>query len=71
MSEAHARMHLRPQVNEEDVNMAIRTMLESFIDTQKYSVMRAMRQVLSYFLNVIGSWGCLEYSTSIFRSYPK
>lgn len=46
MSEAHARMHLRPQVNEEDVNMAIRTMLESFIDTQKYSVMRAMRQVI-------------------------
>ncbi|KAI5641456.1 MCM2/3/5 family domain-containing protein [Phthorimaea operculella] len=44
MSEAHARMHLRGQVNEEDVNMAIRTMLESFIDTQKYSVMRAMRQ---------------------------
>jgi DNA replication licensing factor MCM2 len=45
MSEAHARMHLRPQVAEQDVNMAIRTMLESFVDTQKYSVMRAMRQV--------------------------
>ncbi|CAB3233278.1 unnamed protein product [Arctia plantaginis] len=45
MSEAHARMHLRAQVAEEDVNVAIRTMLESFVDTQKYSVMRAMRQV--------------------------
>lgn len=45
MSEAHARMHLRAMVDEEDVNMAIRTMLESFVDTQKYSVMRAMRQV--------------------------
>lgn len=48
MSEAHARMHLRPQVSEEDVNMAIRTMLESFVETQKYSVMRAMRQVCYY-----------------------
>lgn len=45
MSEAHARMHLRGQVNEEDVNLAIRSMLESFVETQKYSVMRAMRQV--------------------------
>lgn len=45
MSEAHARMHLRAQVDEQDVNMAIRTMLESFVDTQKYSVMRPMRQV--------------------------
>lgn len=45
MSEAHARMHLRAQVDEQDVNMAIRTMLESFVDTQKYSVMRPMRLV--------------------------
>ncbi|KPJ18533.1 DNA replication licensing factor Mcm2 [Papilio machaon] len=51
MSEAHARMHLRPQVNEEDVNMAIRTMLESFVDTQKYSVMRAMRQTFQKYLS--------------------
>ncbi|KAJ2953647.1 hypothetical protein O0L34_g1258 [Tuta absoluta] len=51
MSEAHARMHLRAQVNEEDVNMAIRTMLESFIDTQKYSVMRAMRQTFQKYLS--------------------
>ena len=45
MSEAHAKMHLREYVNEEDVNMAIRIMLESFIDTQKFSVMRSMRKV--------------------------
>ncbi|XP_049885580.1 DNA replication licensing factor Mcm2 [Pectinophora gossypiella] len=51
MSEAHARIHLRSQVNEEDVNMAIRTMLESFIDTQKYSVMRAMRQTFQKYLS--------------------
>ena len=45
MAEAHARMHLRDYVNEDDVNMAIRIMLESFIATQKFSVMRSMRKV--------------------------
>lgn len=45
MAEAHARMHLRDYVQEDDVNMAIRVMLESFIDTQKFSVMRSMRKV--------------------------
>lgn len=45
MAEAHARMHLREYVHEDDVNMAIRVMLESFIDTQKFSVMRTMKKV--------------------------
>lgn len=45
MAEAHAKMHLRDYVLEDDVNMAIRVMLESFIDTQKFSVMRSMRKV--------------------------
>ena len=45
MAEAHARLHLREYVHEDDVNMAIRVMLESFIDTQKYSVMRNMKKV--------------------------
>lgn len=45
MAEAHARMHLRDYVLEDDVNMAIRVMLESFIDTQKFSIMRSMRKV--------------------------
>merc|ERR1711915_987911 len=44
LAEAHARLHLREYVTEDDVNMAIRTMLESFIDTQKFSVMRSMRR---------------------------
>ena len=44
-AEAHARMHLREYVHSDDVDMAIRVMLESFIDTQKYSVMRNMRKV--------------------------
>lgn len=45
MCEAHAKMHLRDYVNEDDVNMSIRVMLESFIETQKYSVMKSMRNV--------------------------
>ena len=49
MAEAHAKMHLREYVTEDDVNMAIRVMLESFIDTQKFSVMRNMRKVSNYF----------------------
>ena len=44
-AEAHARMHLREYVHNDDVDMAIRVLLESFIDTQKYSVMRNMRKV--------------------------
>lgn len=43
MSEAHAKMHLRENVIEEDINMAIRVMLESFISSQKFSVMRPLR----------------------------
>lgn len=34
MSEAHARLHLRDRVTQEDVNVAIRVMVESFISTQ-------------------------------------
>ena len=48
MAEAHAKMHLREFVRDDDVNMAIRVMLESFIDTQKYSVMRTMRKVRNF-----------------------
>ena len=44
IAEAHAKMHLREFVRDDDVNMAIRVMLESFIDTQKFSVMKAMKR---------------------------
>ncbi|XP_065853029.1 DNA replication licensing factor MCM2-like [Euphorbia lathyris] len=45
-SEAHARMHLRHRhhVTEEDVDMAIRVLLNSFISTQKYGVQRALQK---------------------------
>merc|ERR1712168_1417098 len=51
MAEAHARMHLRDYVHEDDVNMAIRVMLESFIDTQKFSVMRNMKKTFARYLS--------------------
>lgn len=50
MAESHAKMHLRDYVNEDDVNMAIRIMLESFISTQKFSVTRSMRKTFGRYL---------------------
>lgn len=43
MAEANARMHLREQVREDDINLAIRVLLDTFISAQKLSVARAMR----------------------------
>ena len=51
MSEASARMHLRDYVTDDDVNMGIRMMLESFVETQKYSVMKTMRATFQKFLS--------------------
>lgn len=50
IAEANARMHLREYVHSDDVDMAIRIMLESFIDTQKYAVMRNMRKAFASYL---------------------
>ncbi|KAF6250945.1 minichromosome maintenance protein 2 [Scenedesmus sp. NREL 46B-D3] len=50
MSEAHARMHLRDRVTQEDVNLAIRVMVESFISTQKYSQQRELQRQLRQFI---------------------
>ena len=45
MSEAHARMHLRQHITQEDVDMAIRVLLDSFISTQKFGVQKALQKV--------------------------
>ncbi|KAG5683240.1 hypothetical protein PVAND_012533 [Polypedilum vanderplanki] len=50
MAEAHARMHLRDTVQDVDVNMAIRMMLESFIAAQKFSVMKKMQVTFQRYL---------------------
>lgn len=46
MAEAHAKMHLREYVLDEDINTAISMELESFVETQKYSIMKEMRKVI-------------------------
>merc|ERR1719322_795555 len=51
IAEANAKMHLREFVSEDDVNMAMRVMLESFIDTQKYSVMKTMKKNFARYLS--------------------
>ena len=53
LAEANAKMHIRDYVHDDDVNMAIRIVLESFIDTQKFSVMRAMRKVRHRIIHVL------------------
>lgn len=51
MAEAHTRIHLRDTVQDQDVNMAIRMMLESFVEAQKFSVMKKMRQTFQKYLS--------------------
>jgi len=48
IAEAHARMHLRDFVNDDDINVAIQIVLQSFIDAQKYGIMRTMKKVFSF-----------------------
>lgn len=50
LSEAHARVHLRDYVREDDINTAIAVMLESFFASQKYSLMRQLRRKFHKYL---------------------
>ena len=51
MAEAHAKMHLREFVTDEDVNLAIRVMLDSFISSQKFSVKRSLERHFARYLS--------------------
>jgi len=51
MSEAHAKMHLREFVRAEDVNLAIRMLLESFMQSQKQSVASSLRPKFAKYLS--------------------
>eukprot|EP00054_Salpingoeca_dolichothecata_P010895 m.60530 g.60530 ORF g.60530 m.60530 type:complete len:898 (+) comp19194_c0_seq2:73-2766(+) len=51
ISEAHARMHLRDHVRDDDLNMAIRVVLTSFIASQKFSVKKNIERVFAQYLN--------------------
>lgn len=50
MAEAHARLHLRTRVTDDDVDTAIRVLLDSFISTQKFGVQRSLQKVNEIFL---------------------
>lgn len=50
MAEAHAKMHLRDYVRDDDMDASIRMMLESFISAQKFSVRRALKRSFGKFL---------------------
>lgn len=45
MAEAHAKLHLRSYVTNDDINEATKIMLQCFINTQKASIMRQMKKV--------------------------
>ena len=50
MAEGYAKMHLRPYVRDDDLDMAIRVMVESFISAQKYAVQRTLRRKFHKYL---------------------
>jgi len=51
MSEAHAKIHLRDYVTDDDVNVAIRMLLDSFIGAQKFSIKNSLRKKFEKYLS--------------------
>lgn len=51
MSEAHAKMHLREHVKAEDIDVAIKMLLESFLQSQKSSIASSLRPKLMKYLS--------------------
>lgn len=51
MAEAHAKMHLRDHVRSDDIDLAIRVMLESFIQSQKHSVTSHLKRAFSRYIS--------------------
>lgn len=50
MAEAHAKMHLRDYVRDDDMDASIKMMLESFIVAQKFSVRRSLQRSFSKYI---------------------
>lgn len=61
MAEANARMHLRDHVREEDVDLAINMLLESFLQAQKHAVARQMGRKFSRYLRKLNDEGELLF----------
>ena len=51
IAESHARMHLREFVSDDDVKMAMRVIVKSLIDTQKFSVKKTMKKIFAGYLS--------------------
>ncbi len=51
MAEAHARMHLRDHVRDDDVDAGIAVLLQSFIQAQKFSVRRSLEKGFRKYLH--------------------
>jgi len=51
MAQASAKMHLRTEVRNDDVDLAISVLLESFIQSQKVSVGRVIKKKFSSFIS--------------------
>jgi DNA replication licensing factor MCM2 len=47
---AHAKIYLRSEVWKEDIEVGIRCILDSFIQTQKHSVSKSIRKKFSSYL---------------------
>jgi len=62
MSEANAKMHLREYARSDDIDMAIRVMLESFFSAQKFSVMRNLKRAFNKYLTFAKDSDELLYS---------
>jgi DNA replication licensing factor MCM2 len=50
MAEAHAKIHLRDYVRDDDMDASIKMMLGSFIDAQKFSVRRALKRSFAKYI---------------------
>ncbi|CAO3611186.1 unnamed protein product [Cunninghamella echinulata] len=53
LAEANAKMHLREYVRADDVDMAIRVTLDSFISAQKYSMMKDLRRRFNKYITQV------------------
>lgn len=54
LAEAHARLHLRNNVTEDDANFAIRLIVQTFLSTQKYANLKNLEKKFSSYL-VLGT----------------
>merc|ERR1711959_640706 len=50
IAEAHAKMHFREFVSSDDVDFAIKVLVESFVRTQKYGTQQALLHKLRRFI---------------------